>query len=135
MEFNIRMLREEDYDNILVNWWKDWGGEIPSKEFLPDNGLGGLMVSKGDINICAGYLYKSNSAIAYCEFIISNYNYREKDRKDAIVFLIDNIGSLAKYLGYKTIWATVSNKSLAFRYENAGYIKTQTNCVELIKHL
>ena len=135
MEFNIRVLSKDDYDNVLSKWWKDWGSEIPAREVLPDNGLGGLMVYKGEQNICAGYLYQSNSAIAYCEFIVSDYYYRNKDRKDAIVFLINNISDVAKNLGYKTIWVTVSNKSLAFRYENAGYIKTQENCVELIKYL
>ena len=41
MEFNIRKLNSTDYDNILVEWWKDWGWDAPAKDFLPDDGEGG----------------------------------------------------------------------------------------------
>ena len=38
MEFNIRKLNSTDYDSVLVGWWKDWGWELPAKDFLPDDG-------------------------------------------------------------------------------------------------
>jgi hypothetical protein len=135
MEFNARKLREEDYDNTLKGWWTDWGGEIPPRSSLAENGVGGVMVSKGDTDICAGYLYQTNSDIAFCEFVVSNYNYREKDRGQAIEFLIETISQLAKIMGARVMWATVFNKSLVQKYKNTGYIQTQDRCIELVKHL
>ena len=38
MIFNIRPLELDDYDTILVDWWKDWGWTPPPKDFLPDMG-------------------------------------------------------------------------------------------------
>jgi hypothetical protein len=135
MEFNIRLLNESDYDDILAKWWKDWGGEIPPRDSLANNGTGGFMVSKGDTDICAGFAYYTNSSIAFCEFVVSNYNYREKDRNKAIEFLIESVCLACKEAGYKFMWASVQNKNLINKYKNTGYIQTQSNCVELIKHL
>ena len=35
MKLNIIPLIAEDYENILCKWWKDWGWDSPSKDFLP----------------------------------------------------------------------------------------------------
>lgn len=135
MEFNIRLLNDSDYDNIIVGWWKDWGGEAPPKDSLPQDGTCGFMVSKGDIDICAGFAYFTNSGIAFCEFIVSNFNYREKDRNQAIETLIDTISEASFNAGYKYMWVSSFNKNLVKRYEACGYIKTQEDCVEMIKKL
>ena len=42
MKFNVRVLSESDYENILVGWWKDWEWTPPVKDFLPLDGVGGL---------------------------------------------------------------------------------------------
>ena len=44
----VRSLSETDYDNILTKWWDAWGWTAPLKDFLPENGTGGLMVMDGD---------------------------------------------------------------------------------------
>ena len=90
MKFNIRLLNESDYDNTLVKWWQDWRWQAPPKEMLPNNGLGGFMISKEDVNICAGFAYFTNSGIAFCEFIVSNFEYKDKDRHEAIELLIES---------------------------------------------
>ena len=71
MNLNVKVLKEEDYDNILVNWWKDWRWTPPSKDFLPDNGKGGYMVYEDDTPICAGFMYLTNSKVVWCDWIIS----------------------------------------------------------------
>ena len=40
MKFNVRVLKENDYDDILVGWWEDWKWIPPVKDFLPLNGFG-----------------------------------------------------------------------------------------------
>ena len=135
MEFNIRLLNDSDYDNTLVNWWKDWGWDAPAKEYLPDNGLGGFMVSKEDVDICAGFVYLTNSKLAWSEFIISNKNYKDKDRSQAIEYLINTICLSAKEAGYLSVWTCVVNKHLITKYENCGFNKMTSNCTEMIKVL
>lgn len=135
MEFTIRLLNESDYDNTLVSWWEDWGWTAPPKEYLPENGLGGFMVSKGDVDICAGFAYFTNSKLAWCEFVISNFNYREEDRAEAIEYLINSISHSCKEAGYKSVWTCVVSEHLISKYENCGFVKTTNNCTEMIKVL
>ena len=102
MKFNTTPLQHEHYDTILKGWWKDWGWEAPLRDFLPQDGVGGIMVWDGDIPVCAGFLYNTNSKVAWIEFIISNKEYRLKPNRDeSIKQLIDSLISVAKNMDKK----------------------------------
>ena len=58
--FTCRKLKESDWET-LVGWWKWWKWAIMPKDFLPENGTGGLIVEKNKTPIVAGFLYKTNS--------------------------------------------------------------------------
>ena len=73
--FSLRWLTDEDYPE-LVGWWKDWGWTAPTRGMLPNQGLGGVMVYKDGVNICAGFFYTTNSDYALLEYIISNKKFR-----------------------------------------------------------
>jgi len=133
MKFNIRRLNQNDYDQSLKKWWKSWGWTAPPKDFLPENGTGGLMVSKGNIDICAGFIYLTNSKVALTEFVVSNKNYKEKDRSEAIQLLIDGILFLAEEKGYKYAHVILKNKSLLSKYKKSGYLLSDDNVTEMLK--
>lgn len=135
MEFQVRLLREGDYENTLVKWWTDWKWAAPSKDFLPEDGIGGLMVSKGDNDICAGFIYFTNSKAAWCEFVISNKEYKEKDRGDAIKVLLESLSAISKERGVKYVYSSLKSNSLIEKYKECGYIQGDTGCTELIKIL
>ena len=78
MELTIRGLNENDYQEILIGWWAQWNWTAPAKDFLPDNGKGGIIVYDGDIPICAGFIYMTNSSVAWVDWIVSNKEYRIK---------------------------------------------------------
>jgi hypothetical protein len=134
MDFNIRKLDENDYDQTLVGWWNDWGWTPPSKDFLPDNGAGGMMVLDGDEPVCAGFIYITNSKVAWVDWIISNKNYRKKpQRRQALEFLIETLTDMSQNTGYKYIYALIKNPSLIETYEKFGYLKGDTYTSEMIK--
>ena len=81
MPLEIKALEDSDYENILCKWWKDWDWEAPPKDFLPDNGKGGLIVYDGDTPVCAGFIYVTNSAVSWVDWIISNKQYRKKPHR------------------------------------------------------
>lgn len=130
MKFNLRAVSGEDYDNVLLKWWKNWGWEAPPKDFLPETGL---IVSKGNIDICAGFLYLTNSKVGLTEFVVSNKEYRDSDRGEALDFLLDCILELADKNGCKYAHVILKNKSLLRRYKRAGYIESDKNVLELVK--
>jgi len=136
MEFTCRVLNNNDYDDILVGWWKDWRWpEPPPKDMLPQNGTCGLIISKGDVDICAGFLYLTNSKTAWIEYVISNFNYKESDRKEALEVLINALSMTAKEHNNKYIFTSLKSNPLIHRYKACGFIEGSTGCTELIKAL
>ncbi len=136
MKFNIIPLKYEDYDNILVEWWKDWGWVAPMREFLPQDGEGGIIVYDGDTPVCAGFLYNTNSKVAWVDWIISNKQYRVKpNRKEAIELLIDSLTSMAKGMGKSFTYALIKHNGLIQTYESLGYTQGDSYNKEMIKAL
>jgi hypothetical protein len=134
--FSIRALEENDYDDILFNWWKDWGFTPPSKSFLPEDAKGGMIVYDGDVPVCAGFLYITNSKVALVNWIVSNKQYRKKpNRRIAIDLLIQSLTNTAKSLGYEYSHVLIKNSALESTYERLGYTKSITYTNELIKKL
>ena len=134
MDLIIRELSETDYDDILVGWWKQWGWEPPQRDFLPNDGKGGIIVCDGDIPICAGFMYLTNSKVAWVDWIISNKEYTNKlQRKDAIKLLVSALTEICKKSGSKYIFSNNNNNSLIEHFINIGYTKGCTNSTELIK--
>ena len=136
MALGIRKLNDNDYDDLLVGWWKDWGFQPPNKDFLPDDAKGGIMVMDGDIPVCAGYVYHTNSKIGWVDWVISNKQYRKKpDRSKAITLLVAALTQICKDSGYKFGYSLFKNNSLINTFENLGYIKGTTYTNEMIKFL
>lgn len=133
MEFNVRKLDIDDYDNHLVKWWKAWGWEPIPRDFLPEDGTSGLMVSKGEQNICAGFLYLTNSKVALTEFVVSNKEYNQEEALSLQLYLRLCIIQLADENGYKYAHVILKNKSLVNKYLDAGYIKSDSEVLEMIK--
>lgn len=136
MELSVRPLNDTDYEDTLIEWWEQWNWEAPMKDFLPDNGKGGVIVYDGDIPICAGFMYITNSKVAWVDWIISNKKYRIKEkRKEAIRLLIKSLEEISKYSGSKYGYALIKNQSLIKTYEELGWSKGGVYTSEMIKLL
>ena len=136
MEFNIRKLNALDYETILVNWWKDWRWTPPPKDFLPDNGEGGFIVYDNDIPVCAGYIYITNSSVGWCDWIISNFEYKDKiKRKQALKELIDILTRTLELSNCKYAYALIKSDSLIKHYKENGYVEGDQYTKEMIKKL
>lgn len=131
--FDIRKLTEADYETLLP-WWKWFRFPAPPQDCLPENGAGGLMVSIGDTNICAGFLYFTNSKLCWVEFIVSNPEYRLHDRGLAIQILIKELCAIAKGKGYSAVFSSIKHPSLIKHYVACGFNKNE-GAVEMIKLL
>ena len=133
MKLNIRPLEESDYEQILVGWWKDWNWTPPEQDFLPDNGTSGLIVYDKKTPVCAGFIYMTNSKVAWVDWIISNKKY--KNRKSALTLLIDALTNAVKLSDKKFSYALIKHEGLIKTYEDAGYIQGDSYNKEMIKVL
>lgn len=131
--FSWRYLTESDYQ-MLVEWWEWFRFPAPKINMLPQNGLGGVMiVNEEGINVCAGFLYFTNSDFCIVEYVVSNPEYRDKNRKEAIRMLIERLGEVAKeQKGSGLLFTSVKNENLVNRFLEADY-SDGGKATELIK--
>jgi hypothetical protein len=136
MEFTIRKLNNKDYETILLKWWKDWRWTPVPKDFLPDNGKGGFIVYEKETPVCAGFMYVTNSKVGWCDWIISNIDYKNrKKRKKALSYLVQTLSHTLKLSGCKYGYALLKHESLIEIYEKNGYIKADAYNAEMMKLL
>ena len=133
-ELFVRNLNEKDWDT-LVSWWKWWRHAIMPKEFLPENGTGGIMVEKDNIPIVAGFFYQTNSTLVIFDWVVSNPKYRDSDRGEAIELLIKESEKTCKKLGYRHIFSWARNKKLVDTHRKLGWNVDKKPSNELIKNL
>ncbi len=133
MELNIRMLKDSDW-NTLVKWWDAWPEwQAPAKDFLPNNGKGGFIVEKQNEPIVAGFLYITNSKAALLEWIVSNPEYRQNDRQQAIELLINGAENVCKKQGIKYIFSIGRTKQLINTHKKLGYHIDNKPSHEIVK--
>ena len=136
MKLYVRPLIAEDYDKTLRQWWFDWRWTPPSRDFLPENGEGGFIVYDGQTPVCAGFMYETNSKAVWCDWIISNIKYKDRNnRKEALSLLIKRISEEAERLDKKYIYALIKNKPLINVYKKQGFVEGSSYSHELIKQI
>ena len=136
MQFTIRPLEYKDYDELLLKWWKDWRVVAPSRDFLPSNGLGGYIVYDGDVPVCAGFIYNTDSNVAWCEFIVSNFDYKDKKRKKECLNLLGSkVSMVAKDAGKSYLMTMLKSKLLMDVCADQGYMKMSGGYTQMTKIL
>ena len=131
----LRTLTEEDWDT-LCKWWESWPKWVnPPKSFLPDNGKGGFMVEKEGKPICAGFIYLTNSDAVLLEWIVSDPEYRENDRKDALELLITGAEAACKEIGKKHMFTIGRNRHLIDTHKKLGWSVDPDPSHEIIKKI
>lgn len=132
--FNLqyRQLTENDYHDFLVKWWQDNRFTPPPIDFLPNNGKDGIVVINTDTNekISAGFIYITNSEVAWLEFVVANFEIKDRElRKQAIELLIKQ---LALTSGKKYLFSSIKNPNLIKHFINSGFVVGSQNTTELI---
>ena len=107
MQFNIQPLKHTDYEEFLVIGGKIGDGHLLKRIFLPENGTGGYMIYVDDTPVVAGFLYNTNSDVAWVDFIISNFNYKDREnRLIAIDMLLKSLEERAVAINKKIFICT-----------------------------
>ncbi len=116
-----------DY-HIICSWWRQHNWPAIAKEFLPATGY----IVDG---VCAGFLYKTDSKIAWIEYIISNKECDKSVRNDGLDILINKLLDVANEDGFKAIFTSVEHPKLMDRYVSHGFNVTDHNMYNMMRRL
>ena len=135
MELKARKIKADDWD-MLSDWWKGHNWPVPARDSLPENGSGGIIIEENNKPTIAGFIYQTNSSVAWVDWIISNKEYRKKpQRENAIGLLIETLTGTCKNLGSKYCYALIKHRGLIETYKQLGYIEADSYTQEMIKAL
>jgi hypothetical protein len=127
-----RQLIKEDYPT-LAKWWKDNRFPVIPQSSLPNYGTNGLMIYKDGVELCAGFWYDTNSDLAWIEFIVANFEVKDRElRKKSQNFLIENLKSWIKQNNKRGIFTSVKKESLIERLKECDFLESSTNTTEMI---
>jgi len=91
------------------------------------------MVCKESDPIACMFLYITNSNTAIPGIVVSDKDYRDNDRNEALQLLLDFTVKFAGDLGFKYSWAVAHENMLLKKYEKSGFAKFGNPCYELVK--
>jgi len=128
IKFNKIKLKDKEEIN---KWWLAWGLEKPHDDCLSPNGF---IISKNNLNIAAGYLYLTDAKIGYVDFLVSNPEYRDKDRNKLITELIDYLVNIGLNKDCRFIWATSSNTNIKDKVKKLNYNVLDDKHYVIYKH-
>ena len=118
-----------DYPNIC-HWWSAWDWPAVPLDILPPTGF---IVSNKGADICAAWLYLTNSRLASIEWIISNRDTTREQRAGGIEYLFEHIAKRAKEAYYSHLITNLTHKGLSKRLTQIGYGEADTGLTSMIK--
>ena len=139
----VRKLMEKDWE-LIPKWWQAYGEEGFPRDFLPGaypleggeekrDGLGGFMVCKEDHPVAAMWLWITNSKTAIPAVVVSDKDYKDADRSDALELLVDYTTDFAEQMGFKYAFGWAKAGRVLEKYQKAEYYIDETPSFEVIK--
>ena len=104
---------DRDYETIAL-WWQAHGLDPIPLEFLP---AVGFVVSQ----VCAGFLYQTDTDLALIEGLVSNPETPAQLRDEALDAVVEALCSEAKKLGYLAISGFTQVPKVVSRAKRHGF--------------
>lgn len=108
-----RLHTENDLET-LNHWYKGHGGTGIDAGCLPKIGI---IVE----DIAAGFLYRTDSDIAFLDNFVSNPNAKPREVYRAINFILEHLTQAAVEMGYKRMFGFTKKDSMHRRAVDAGF--------------
>lgn len=121
----FRSFKKGDYE-VVREWWKWWwgsfGAEPIRRGFLPKDKRC-FIIEKNNIPVAATFLILSYDipALAWTTYLVSNPDYREKDRRNLIQTLIKNVEKEAEKYGVLQLFTVCGDKHMSDIHRDLGW--------------
>lgn len=129
-EYQIRSYVEAEHYALLCAWWT-W------HEFAPVNQLllpkRGQVIYSGETPICAAFLYSSDSAIGWIEFVVANPDAGARSVARGIDLLLESLIALSQSIGQACLFTSTNRRGLVRKYERAGFKVGDTQTTQLVR--
>lgn len=119
----------KDYTDVAT-WWSGHNWPIIPPDYLPKLGI---IVEDDDFKYCCGWLYRTDSLIAWLEYVVTNPAAPMKRRSVAINLLIEELSDKAKQMGYGCIFTSAISGGLIRRFKKADFVVGDEGMTNLVR--
>lgn len=125
---NVEKYIPEKHNDMLKLWYKQWNLPIDQIEILPNTGM---VID----NICALFLYETNSSVCFLENFVSNKFIDEDIRQKGFYLICLAMEEWVKFLGYKQVITTSNNSEVIKRCLDMNFIKSEKQYYVLTRRM
>jgi len=127
---NFRSFKEGDYETCYKWWewwWSSFGAEPIRRGFLPSDDRC-YMIEKDGVPVASTFLILAYDipAVAWTTYLVSNPEYKEKDRRELIETLIKNVEKEAEKYGVLQLFTVCGDKHISDIHKNIGWDMSPT---------
>lgn len=125
----VELFKPEAHYEIAAKWWAAQSWPVIPLTHLPKTGV--VVSCDGKPAACA-WIYKTDSAICWVEWIVADPDVRHEKRAAVLSTLISAAKMTAELMGYQSAFMTIKNQSLAGRIEAHGFKTTEQGMTNYI---
>jgi hypothetical protein len=125
MTMMLTVYDQETHYPILCEWWLAHGWTPMGPDFLPSQGY---VIE----DVCAGFLYCSDSRVAMIEWVVSNPEAAPRKVVRGLKVLLKGLQNLAAENDYTAVFSFVQQPRLQKLYESTGFVTTDENMIHLV---
>ena len=132
----FRSFNDEDYKTVF-EWWDWWWGDKMGieRKVLPHDDYC-YIIEKNNTPVASGFLYvDKNAPMGYLTFVVSNPEYKEKDRRLIIEQLIINVEEEAKSQGIKFMFTVCESIHMQNIHNKLGWTISKAPSYETFKYI
>ena len=122
---NFRTFKEGDYETCC-EWWKWWWrrtGLNPIQRALLPNDERCFIIEKNGVPIAAYFLLVFEfRLVAFTTYLVSNPEYKEKDRRDLIKLLIQKVEKEAEKYGIMQLFTVCGDRHMSNIHNDLNWI-------------
>tara|TARA_R100001530_G_scaffold105248_2_gene73418 strand:+ start:1654 stop:2073 length:420 start_codon:yes stop_codon:yes gene_type:complete len=120
-KLSIRTIEPDKDASTIDEWWESYHKIKIDKKLLPNNGKNGLVAEINGKLIAAVFIYQTNSPVWYCDYLVADPNYKEKNRETILILLIDKAVNTCWELGAEAVWCTTPYDSVLEKLKLLDY--------------
>lgn len=118
MSVKVELFNPEKHYEEVSQWWTAQKWPVVPLSHLPQTGL---VVTFNDKPSAAVFIYKTDSAFCWIEYIVASPEIRHEERDLVLSVLISSAKLSARLMGFQTVHMSIRNESLSKRIEAQGF--------------
>jgi hypothetical protein len=126
-----RFQAEKHYETVSA-WWAAAKWPAVPLSHLPQTGV---VVTLEGKPAAATWIYKTDSALCWVEWIVADPKVRRMKRDAVLSVLISAARELAREMGFRSIFMSIKHESLARRIEAQGFMATESGMTNYVCQL